>query len=355
MRTLASSLSGSRRAITWLLLAVVLLSGCGGSDGGSDNEEKNVEALLDRAFKASISSADLKIDAQLDVDGLAGLKGPVRLEAEGSYVAGEGTLPKLDLDVKGGAPDAGQAIEVGLLSTGDRAFVEFGGEFYEQPQADVDRANRDLRREQGGSPSALGLDPRKWVIQARDEGEEEIAKVPADHVSARLDVKAVLDDLNGLVQRTGGAGAKAKPLSGEQLTRAEEIVGDPRFDVYVGKDDSIIRRMSANLEFVVPEAQQARFRGAKRGSLRISVELSDVNGDQRVRAPAEARPISDLASQLGGLGALRGEGGLGSPEEGENDQSDPGGGSALQRYDECLDQAAPDDTAALSRCSDLLR
>jgi len=110
--------------------------------------------------------------------------------------------------------------------------------------------------------------------------------------------------------------------------------------------------MSASLEFVVPEGQRERLRGATRGSLKVSLELSDVNGDQKVTAPERSRPISDLASQLQGLGILGDQEGLGSADP---EGSDPGGGSALKRYDECLDQAAPDDTAALSRCSDLLR
>ncbi len=116
--------------------------------------------------------------------------------------------------------------------------------------------------------------------------------------------------------------------------------------------------MSTNLEFEVPEDQREAFAGVERGSLRISVELSDVNGDQRVQAPSRARPISDLAAQLGGLGALGGAGGLGSPEDdepgapGDDESSVP---DPLQSYDDCLDRAAPDDTAALSRCSNLLR
>lgn len=351
-----SSPAPPRRVTAVLLLVVAVLAGCGGSGGGG-REEADVEALLDRAFTTPLASADVKIDAQLDVEGLEGLRGPLRFEAGGIYVAGRGTLPKLDLEVKAGAQDAGQAVELGVLSTGDRAFIEFGGEFYEQPKAEVDRANRELRRageREGNSPGELGLKPREWVVDARREGEEEIAKTPTDHVSARLDIGAVLADLNGLIERTGATGQAAKPLSNDQLEQAERLFESPRFDVYVGKADSVVRRMSANLEFTVPDDQQARLRGARRGSLRVSVELTNVNSDQRVRAPADARPISDLASQLQGLGALGGAGGLGLPR-GEDEPSEPGGGSALERYDDCLDQAAPDDTAALSRCSDLLR
>ena len=299
MRPAQSSLLSLRRVAAALaVLAALLVAGCGGSDGGGGSDERDVEALLDKAFRSSIASADLKINAQLELDGLKGLDSPVRLDASGPFVAAKGTLPKLDLDVSVGAKDAGQAIETGVLSTGERAFVKFGGQFYEQPRADVDRANARLREEGGRGTSLreLGLDPRKWVIDARHEGEERIAGVVTDHLSAKLDVRALLADLNRL-----GGGAS---LSADQLDRMAEAVDRPRFDVYAGQEDSLIRRMSTNLEFEVPEDQREAFAGVERGSLRISVELSDVNGDQRVQAPSRARPISDLAAQLGGLGAL---------------------------------------------------
>ena len=41
---------------------------------------------------------------------------------------------------------AGQTIQTGFLSTGDRAFVKFEDVFYEQPAAEVRRANRMIAR-----------------------------------------------------------------------------------------------------------------------------------------------------------------------------------------------------------------
>ena len=46
-------------------------------------------ALLHRAFSKSISSADLKMDAELDsARGLPGLDGPFRLDASGPFQSG---------------------------------------------------------------------------------------------------------------------------------------------------------------------------------------------------------------------------------------------------------------------------
>jgi hypothetical protein len=347
----------------------VALSACGGEEGGGD-----VEGLLDRAFRKSVRSADVKIDAQVAVDGLRGFDRPVRIEAVGPYVAGKGTLPQLDIDLTIGAQGAGQTVQSGVLSTGDRAFVKFGGEFYEQARRDVERARRQLRRGRrsgGGSLRDFGLDPRRWVTGARDEGVEKVDGVDTRHVSGRLDTRSLFRDLNRLVERSAGAvGGRSPdvpdPLTGAEIDRLSKIVRSPTFDVYIGEDDEIIRRVSAGLEVSVPEEDRAQLGGIEGGSLRFSVELGDVNGDQEVRAPAKSRPIADLTQQLGGLGALGPQGTQPDPpadDPGTPRQGDPGAAQdeaspeieALREYSECLDRAGPNDTEALSRCRELLR
>jgi hypothetical protein len=350
------------------------LAACGEKEGNGD-----VEGLLDRAFRKPVNSADVTIDAQVDVDGLRDFDRPVRIQASGPYIGGRSTLPQLDVNLKIGAQGAGQTVQAGLLSTGERTFVEFGGQFYEQPRADVERANRELRRGRRGGSGSLrdfGLDPRRWVVGARDEGVEKVDGVDTRHVAGRLDTRSLFRDLNRLVERSanavGGRDAGVPdPLSTADIDRLARIVRSPSFDVYVGEDDDVIRRLSASLEVRVPEDDRAEVGGIESGSLRFSVELADVNGDQQVRAPVSSRPIGDLTKQLGGLGALgaqarQGRGGAepDSPETkgGAPAPAAPGGGAesgpeveALRRYSDCLDEAGPDDTKALSRCAELLR
>ena len=365
---------GLRRAVAAFLplLAIPLVAGCGGG-----KSEEDVEALLDKAFKQSVKSADVKIDAELKIDGLQGFDRPVRLQAEGPYIGSEGQLPKADIDLKIGAAGAGQTISSGFLSTGDRAFVKFGGEFYEQSKEDVARANRELAKGSGGkdrgSLSELGLNPRTWVVDAKGEGDEEVAGVETEHVSGKLDVRRLFADLNKLVERSSGAVGGAdpgtpSPLSPSDLDELAQVVEDPTFDIYVGKEDDIIRRVSGNLTVKVPEEDRARVNGVSGGTLRFSVELADVNGDQKVEAPAKARPISDLTSQLRGAGALGALGGGGANPQ-EPSTTAPGSGTApggaggaggavpetLQQYSECVDKTRPDDDEARARCAELLR
>jgi hypothetical protein len=188
-------------------------------------------------------------------------------------------------------------------------------------------------------------------------------------VSGKLDVRSLFKDLNKLVERSAGAvgGAPAgtpRALSESDLDQLAEVVEDPTFDIYVGKEDDTIRRVSGNLTVKIPEKDRARVNGISGGTLRFSVELSKVNGDQKVEAPAKSRPISDLTTQLqgaGALGALGGSGGTGSqttptPAPGAGVPEQEGGGTqTFQEYSKCLDEARPNDTAALSRCAELLR
>jgi hypothetical protein len=345
-----------------LLLALPLALGACADGGGGKDDEQDAEALLDRAFEKPVPSADVDLDLQLDVEGLAGFEDPLRVAATGPYVREAGSLPKLDFDVAIEAQGAGQAIQAGVLSTGRRVFLEFGGSFYEQPADQVARANRRLERDGGkasGSLSDLGLDPRDWVVDAQIEGEEEIGGVATEHVTGTLDVDAVLTDLDGLLERSAGAlGDAPRPLGEKGIARLAKSVDDPTFDVYVGKEDDVVRRVSLRIDVDVPEQDRKDVGGVTGASIRLSAQLDDVGGDQRIEAPRSARPLSDLTSQIGSLGALAG-GGL----DGDGDVASPSPGATgegaaglddFERYGNCLDAADPDDSAAIARCRELL-
>lgn len=372
MRPLPTKSFLRRRAVAVLLAVAAVMcaavaTGCG---SGSSTNEGDATDLLARAFDKPINSADVKLDGELKIEGIPGFDKPLRVQASGPYVKGRGTIPKVDMDLKIGAQGQGQSVQTGFLSTGDRAFLKFGGEYYEQPAANVAQANRQLRSGKAGGSSAVGFDPKSWVRDAKMEDEEKVAGVQADHVSARLDVRKLLEDLNGLARKgtnaVGGA-TTPQPLSQKDLDRAAASVKDPSFDIYVGKDDGLVHRMSGNLALSVPQADRSRANGITGGSLRFSLDLTKTNGGQTIEAPAKSRPISDLSKQLGGaaaLGALGGGQGIlptTPPTPGTTTPAPSGGGTtstpdptAFKRYADCLDKAKPGDTRALSRCSALL-
>jgi hypothetical protein len=349
--------------LVWLLIVVAAaLGSCGGGEEGD-----GVENLLDRAFSREIQSADIRLEATLQLKGSESLDKPVRLEASGPFHTNEGKLPSVDVDVSLATAGGGQTVQTGFLSTGDRAFVKFQDVYYEQPADRVRRANEAIRRRgRGGSLRALGLDPRRWLSDARDEGEETVGGVETRHISGTLDVGRVLNNISEFVGRSAGGlgtGEAAAPLSREDIRKISEVVKAPTFDVFVGKRDGIIRRVAGRIEFDVPENSRDALKGIEGGSLDFSVEFTDVNGDQRIEAPASARPLSDLTRSLGGGGVLPGRGsGAGAGAPGSSNTAPPavGDGSTpdaddFRRYAECLDDARPQDTEALQRCAELLQ
>ena len=370
--TLRPSLRPSSLLCTGFAAFGLLLVGCG---AGDDQDE--VAKLLDRAFDRPVESAEVNFDSTIRVRGLPRLTRPIRVRASGPYRAPRGAPPEFDMDLRVGVEGGGASVDTGRLAVGDRAFVKFQGSFYELPRKQVEESKEAFegQRTRRSRPGGLGLRPRAWVRSAEDEGEEEIEGMRTRHVSGQLDVRRVLDDLNRFVVRAGkslGAGAASaapRPLSPPVLDKVARVVRNPTFDVYVGAGDGRIRRLSANVQFDVPEADRRQVGGIEGGSLELTLELRDVGGDRRIVAPARSRPLADLTRQLGGAGVLDLQGfgapggqGAQAPEtprrrQAPRPQPQGGGGNdagAFQRYSDCLDKADPQDTAALQRCSQLL-
>jgi hypothetical protein len=341
-----------------LIIAFLVAAGCGG--GGSDQD---AQALLDKAFKASINSADAKLEAEVEVEGVPSVSRPIRVEASGPFRNNEGKLPSTDFDVKIGS--GAQAIQAGFLSTGDRAFIKFQDVWYEQPREQVEQANRSIANAAGRKKSSLkslGLDPRGWLEDAQTEGEETVGGVETEHVKGKLDVSSVMADLNDFVKRSAGAiggatgQAAPEPLSQNQLDKIEDVVKDPTFDVYVAKSDDTIRRISGHVELDVPKEDREAVGGIEGGSFSFTLEFTKVNGDQQIEAPARARPLSDLTRSLGAglLGGGSG-GGSGSSTTPAPPPASAPDADAYQRYFECLDEADPADQDGIQRCQEQLQ
>jgi hypothetical protein len=304
--------SHRRRLVAALcaLGAAFAVSGCG--------SEEEAKGLLDRAFATPIGSADVALDTSLQLKGVRQLEQPVRLQVRGPYKSGQSrTIPQADLAVN--FSGGGQNFAAGLVSTGQNAWVEFLGQAYEVGEQQVARANQQIAAGAGQSRSRslrdFGVDPRSWLEDPSIEGEEEIAGTQTQHVSAGIDINKMLEDLNTVGQRASGqvgGGASPRQLSAEQRERIERIVQDPEFDVYVGEDNRV-RRLSTVLDLEVPEEDRRAAGGAESGKISFSIEFSNVGSPAPITPPQQARPINELASQLGQLFGGGAGGGAGVP------------------------------------------
>lgn len=354
----------------WLLVISALLTvvaGCGGGGG-----KKDATDLLDKAFAHPIHSARLNLDGQLSVSGIEALRGPIRIQASGPVSGGARGAPRYDVDLKLGV-GVGQTIDTGSLSTGRRSFVKFEDSWYELNPSQV----RAGRRSREGARCRAGLDARSWISDARDDGTEKVGGVETTHVTGKLDVRRTIRGLSRYLARCGTAvGAARKlpaPLTGADLDRVSRLVRDPDFDIYVGKQDGLIHRVSARVDVRVPKAQRARAGGLSGASLQVSLDLADVNRPKAIQAPEASRPIAELSRRLGGAAALTDglkglgqeppggsalSGGQGTTTTPNQSTSTTGSGpsaDAFKSYARCLDKADPENRVALQRCSRLLK
>jgi hypothetical protein len=351
-----------------LLLAIgaaVFVSACGGGSGSGN--DKDATALLNTAFHQSIKSADVSFDLEIQVNGVAALKNPISVKFSGPYVNnGPGKLPSMDLNanIAGG----GQSVPFGLTSTGDDLFIKVRNQSYEVGKDAVARVNQQLASQKGNSKqtslSELGIHPSSWLSGATNAGDSTVAGTKVSHVSANLDVDKLLTDLNQVVQRApaGSLNGASKPpqLTQQQRSEIEQVVKNPKIDVYVAKSDNTVRRLATTLELSIPKDQQAKFNGATGGTLQLSIELANVGGSQQVKAPSGAKPIGDLTGQLNALGGSLGAGGSGSSSSGSGSSGSSGttGGQPTAKqfkdYANCIQKAGGNNAAALQKCAALL-
>ncbi|MBA2506775.1 MAG: hypothetical protein H0V29_12685, partial [Thermoleophilaceae bacterium] len=308
-----------RRFILPVLFALSLaLAACGGG-GDSDSAKETV----DKAFKNSIGSANVKLDVTVQLNGIPQLSDPVKVQLKGPYKSnGDKKIPSVDWDVN--FSGGGQNIEAGLVSTGDNAYVEFGGQAFQVGEEQVATLNKQIAdqagKNQGTSLADLGIEPTSWLSDAKDEGEADVGGEQATHVSSQVDVAKMVTDLNEVVDKAPAAttgGQKPPKITEAQIKKITDVVKEPRLDVFVGDDDKL-RKVAMDIEFDVPEGDRKASGGIESGKIAFAIEFTKVGEDQDIKAPENAKPINELGGALQGIlggaagGLQGGSGGAGA-------------------------------------------
>lgn len=287
--------------------AALALPACG--------DEPDPEQVIDEAFSQPIESANVALSLAFEVEGGEEAE-PFRVELSGPCSAqDQARFASFDYDValQGG----GTAVPgVGLISTGENAFIEVQDVAYEVGPEVIGRLNRAIA--ESGEPSAgcgalgldvgaFGLDASQAIVDASVEDDEEVGGVDTTHVSGSIDVPTVLAELNALAQQAQELGGTPSPsLTAEQLAALEERIEGATVDVFAGKEDGKVRRFVATLDVAAAEGAETELQGVTGGTVSLQAEFTEVGEEQQIATPENPQPLEDLAQQLGDLGGLLG-------------------------------------------------
>jgi hypothetical protein len=347
------------RTLAFLLVALLAVAGCGGGDAADSSTD--VDELLEDTFSGGKAIESGRLDLSLGIESDTGQ--PVTVELTGPFKSqGAGRVPQVDLDasLEGG----GQSIQAGVTATEDQAFVSYGddtyaiaGPVFQQFKAGYEEAAKDSSGEKGQSLASLGIDPRRWLTNAENAGESKVGDTDTIKITGDVDVRKLLEDVDGALERVralgvGGSGRIPERLTDEEKRQTEEAIDRLSVEIHTGADDRILRRMVIALGLKAPEGTES---GAQSVDVRLDLQLLEVNEDQDIEAPENAKPFDELVQRLedlgiGNLGAL----GLGGAS---GSGSGSGGGGAteesLEQYSQCIQEAAGD-SDEVRKCADLL-
>lgn len=335
--------------------AAFALPACGGGD------DQSVDDMLAETFGPDkpIKSGKLAVKADLDLTGVEGLTGPVRLQVSGPFESsGKGQLPNFDLSASLVA--GGQNLQIGAVSTGDKGYVklqgiafDIGDELYASFKKGYEDAQKQAGTESKDAPTfeALGIKPLRWLRDAKKVGEENVGTTETVKIAARVDVKTFIADVSKLLDKAKGlqiqgAGEVPGGLSAKQQAQVVRSIKSANIDVWTGKDDKTLRRIHVLIDLDVPADARKDVRGLQNGKIDFSLSISDLNKAQKVVAPSGARPLSELTGAASGA---TGEQATPSQEE----QAAPTAPSGPPKYLECL-EGAGDDISKLQGCAELL-
>ncbi len=351
-------------ALIGALLVALAVAACGGSSGDATQ-------LLRDSFQGShnINSGKVNFSLSVTPSGSRTLTGPLSFSFAGPFQnLGSGKLPQSDFSLS--VSFQGHTGQLGIISTGTAGFVSLQGTNYRLPQSTFQRLEQSFASASGGGSGnalgKLGLDPLHWLNNASVVGDEDVAGTPTTHIHAGINVSAFLNDLNKVLPRLASqAGTSSIPSSISQgtISRLSSTIQNPSFDVWTGKSDKTIRRVTINLNIPVTGQISTLLGGLSSAALGLSIEYDNLNQPQTIAAPSSAEPYTNFQTKLRGLVAqIRSS--LSGLTGGASGSTTPGGGTGsttgssttsgnVQAYSQCIQQAGGD-VSKMQACASLL-
>jgi hypothetical protein len=236
------------------------------------------EELLESAFEGG-DVESLAFDAKFSA---RGDDQRANLEVSGAFERGAANdVPEAEINFELAAE--GERARGGFVSLGDEAFFTRGDTGWRVPEEAWAPLVEAVANGAGAQPQriALPFDPQTWIRDVESEGTETLDGVETTHISASVDVRRVFDDVAGLARQNGAPVPSARDAA-RTVERAE-------FEVWVGNEDRVLRRLSADIAFAPPPELRGPNDSA-RGRISFELNLTGVNQPQDIEAPANVRP-----------------------------------------------------------------
>jgi hypothetical protein len=247
-------------------------------------------SVVKTAFEQDIKSANVSVDLSMKAQGQA-----TTIKLAGPFQSnGEGKLPSADFKLNVNGAGLPKPIEGRLISTGDDAFVEYGGQTYQVGKDKIAQLNLGKGDKNGmssGDVSKMLTMMQDWFPETSGTQDADLNGEPVTRISGELDLSAALKDLKDLAKQGGTSGLEdLKGLSRSDLKEVDKAISDPKFTIDIAKSDGKLRRIQASMNINAE---------GEKGQLAFSVQLSDVDKPVKIDAPASGRPIEELLQQLG--------------------------------------------------------
>lgn len=302
-------------------LAAAALAACSGSGGGG-----GPQALLSDTFSShsQIESGKIDLALSLSANGSGAPTQATSVQLSGPFQSeGKGKLPRFSLALQ--ASVGGHAFAAGATATGAALYVQIAGAWFSTPASTYKAIEEGFARassQASGSKvrstfASLGIDPARWLSEPSDAGTATIDGVQTVHLTAAVNVPALLADVSKLSQAGGALGLASPlsaPLSGGGSISAGAIgelaksIHAARVEVYTGKSDHTLRRLEVDATVLGTTQTQALLGGLHSARLHLLLAFSDLNRPQSIAAPANPQSASQLLPALqqllgGALGA----------------------------------------------------
>jgi hypothetical protein len=355
-------------------LASLGVAACGSASGSSGDPN----TILSQTFSGphKVTSGDLDLSLTIDASGSSQINGPITITFGGPFqTRGSGKLPQSNFTVSASA--LGRSVSLGILSTGTTGYVTLQGTSYQMPQATFQKLESSFSQlasspgssNGSGTLAKLGIHPLKWLTHPAVVGTETVGGAQTTHIHAGVNVDALLGDLNTFIQKASsvsnvaGTQSLKSGLSPAERAKVAAAIKHPSVDVWTGSNDHTIRRLTVALTVPVTGQTSAQLGGVKSADIGLTLQYANLNKPQTITAPTTVRPFSEFQSKVAGFvqalqgatsGALSGSGSSsGSSSSGTSPGTSTGSSSSVQKYSQCIQQAAGD-VAKMQKCASLL-